>query len=140
MDIFYVYLIQCLKRKEKIEKRRENLCIQRKRVAFSILEDHLENAAGAIDNGIFSIYRIQNSLEDTVGDSVSILHSSTQLLLHVSISTSIIETNNSTMAVDICARLCSFLYRKEYFTGRRAASRRTWSRRRRTTLWIPTTR
>jgi hypothetical protein len=27
MDIFYFYLIQCLKRKEKIEKRRENLYI-----------------------------------------------------------------------------------------------------------------
>jgi hypothetical protein len=54
MDIFYFYLIQCLKRKEKIEKRRENLCIQRKPVAFSILENHLENAAGA--------YREQNLL------------------------------------------------------------------------------
>jgi hypothetical protein len=41
MDIFYFYLIQCLKRKEK------------KPVGFSILEDHLENAAGAIENGIF---------------------------------------------------------------------------------------
>jgi hypothetical protein len=51
MDIFYFYLIQCLKRKEKIEKRRENLYIQRKPVGFSILEDHLENAAGAIENG-----------------------------------------------------------------------------------------
>jgi hypothetical protein len=27
MDIFYFYLIQCLKSKEKIEKRRENLYI-----------------------------------------------------------------------------------------------------------------
>jgi hypothetical protein len=27
MDIFYFYLIQCLKRKEKIEKRRENIYI-----------------------------------------------------------------------------------------------------------------
>jgi hypothetical protein len=34
-----------LKRKEKIEKR--------KPITFSILEDHLENAAGAIENGIF---------------------------------------------------------------------------------------
>jgi hypothetical protein len=47
MDIFYFYLIQCLKRKEKIEKRRQNLYMYRKHVAFSILEDHLENAAGA---------------------------------------------------------------------------------------------
>jgi hypothetical protein len=66
MDIFYFYLIQCLKRKEKIEKMRENLYIYRKPVAFSILEDHLENAAGAIENGIFSIYtiyRVENGLE-----------------------------------------------------------------------------
>jgi hypothetical protein len=47
MDIFYFYLIQYLKRKEKIEKRRDNLYIERKPIAFSILEDHLENAAGA---------------------------------------------------------------------------------------------
>jgi hypothetical protein len=47
MDIFYFYLIQCLKRKEKIEKRRENLYVQRKSAAFSILKNHLDNAAGA---------------------------------------------------------------------------------------------
>jgi hypothetical protein len=41
-----------------------------KPVAFSILEDHLENAAGAIENGIFSIYRIQNGLEGTVVNSL----------------------------------------------------------------------
>jgi hypothetical protein len=70
IDIFYFYLIQCLKRKEKIEKRRENLYIQRKPVAFSILEDHLENAAGAIENEIFSIYRVENGSESTVGDSL----------------------------------------------------------------------
>jgi hypothetical protein len=54
MDIFYFYLIQCLKRKEKIEKKRENLYIQRKPVAFSNLEDHLENTAG--------VYRERNLL------------------------------------------------------------------------------
>jgi hypothetical protein len=47
MDIFYFYLIQCLKHKEKIKKSRENLYIERKPIALSILDDHLENAAGA---------------------------------------------------------------------------------------------
>jgi hypothetical protein len=46
MDIFYFYLIRCLKRKEKNrEEERESLYIEP--VAFSILEYHLENAAGA---------------------------------------------------------------------------------------------
>jgi hypothetical protein len=66
MDIFYFYLIQCLKHKEKIEKR-----IERKPVAFSILEDHLENAAGTIENQIFSVYTVENGLESTVGDSLT---------------------------------------------------------------------
>jgi hypothetical protein len=48
MDIFYFYLTQCLKRKEKIEKRRENLSLYiEKTYRVLILEDHLENAAGA---------------------------------------------------------------------------------------------
>jgi hypothetical protein len=41
---------------------------------FSILEnhleDHLENTAGTIENGIFSIYRVENSLEGTIADSM----------------------------------------------------------------------
>jgi hypothetical protein len=42
-------------------------------VAFSILEDHLENVARAIENGIFSIYRVENGSKGAVGDSLSAL-------------------------------------------------------------------
>jgi hypothetical protein len=62
MDIFYFYLIQCLKHKEKIEKRRENLYIP------FFKEKYLENAARAMENGIFSYITI---LESNVGDSQS---------------------------------------------------------------------
>jgi hypothetical protein len=40
---------------------------------FSILKNHLENAAGAIENRIFSIYRVENGLEGIVGDSLSMV-------------------------------------------------------------------
>jgi hypothetical protein len=59
----------------------ERISIQRKPVAFSILEDRLENAAGAIENGIFSIYRVENGLEGTVGDSLTCSLSGPNLMM-----------------------------------------------------------
>jgi hypothetical protein len=77
MDIFYFYLIQCLKRKEKIEKRGENLYIEEICSVFYFRGPFRERCWRNRERNLLYIYiayiyiyMVENGSEGSAGDSI----------------------------------------------------------------------